>query len=86
MNTKATALMNNYARLPIAFTHGEGVYLFDSAGKAYLDALAGIAVCGLGHAHPELAQTLSEQAARLWHVSDFFEIPRKSPPSPAWIK
>lgn len=78
MNTKATALMNNYARLPIAFTHGEGVYLFDSAGKAYLDALAGIAVCGLGHAHPELAQTLSEQAARLWHVSNLFEIPEQA--------
>lgn len=78
MNTKATALMNNYARLPIAFTHGEGVYLFDSAGKAYLDALAGIAVCGLGHAHPELAQTLSEQAARLWHVSNLFAIPEQA--------
>lgn len=68
-------LMNNYARLPISFTRGEGIYLFDDNGKRYLDALSGIAVCGLGHAHPELADTLAQQAHTLWHTSNLFEIP-----------
>jgi acetylornithine aminotransferase len=43
---------NTYKRLPVSFTHGEGVWLHDESGKRYLDALSGIAVCGLGHAHP----------------------------------
>lgn len=72
------ALMHNYARLPIAFDYGKGVYLYDTDGKRYLDALAGIAVCGLGHAHPELADALAAQAHKLWHVSNFFEIPEQS--------
>lgn len=71
------ALMSNYARLPIHFTRGEGAYLYDDTGKRYLDALAGIAVCGLGHAHPELAATLSQQAQTLWHTSNLFEIPQQ---------
>ena len=49
-----TALMNNYKRQAVNFIRGEGVYLYDDNGKRYLDGLAGIAVCGLGHAHPEL--------------------------------
>ena len=49
-----THLMNTYNRLPIAFTHGKGVRLYDEQGNEYLDALAGIAVNGLGHAHPGL--------------------------------
>ena len=55
-------LMNTYNRLPVAFTHGEGVWLYDVDGKRYLDALAGIAVNTLGHAHPKLVQALSHQA------------------------
>lgn len=72
-----TALMNNYKRQAVSFVRGEGVYLYDAGGKRYLDGLAGIAVCGLGHAHPELAQALAEQAQTLWHVSNTFEIPEQ---------
>jgi len=68
-------LMNTYARLPVAFSHGEGVWLWDEAGNKYLDALAGIAVNTLGHAHPALVKTISEQAARLIHTSNLFRIP-----------
>ncbi|MDO4777899.1 MAG: aspartate aminotransferase family protein [Cardiobacteriaceae bacterium] len=70
-----TALMNNYKRQAVNFVRGEGVYLYDDSGKRYLDGLAGIAVCGLGHAHPELVQALAKQAQTLWHVSNAFEIP-----------
>jgi acetylornithine/N-succinyldiaminopimelate aminotransferase len=67
-------LMNTYARLPIAFTHGEGVWLWDSNGKRYLDALSGIAVNTLGHAHPGFTAALSEQAGKLIHVSNVYQI------------
>lgn len=70
-------LMDNYARLPIAFSHGQGCALYDNHGKRYLDALSGIAVCGLGHAHPELVKALQEQAALLWHTSNLFQIPEQ---------
>ena len=62
-------LMNTYARLPVAFTRGEGVWLWDEQGKRYLDAVAGVAVNGLGHAHPKLAQAICEQAKTLIHTS-----------------
>ena len=68
-------LMKNYNRLPIHFTRGKGVYLYDKDNKAYLDALSGIAVCGLGHAHPELVATLAEQSWKLWHTANLFTIP-----------
>ena len=58
-------LMNTYARQPVAFVRGEGAWLFDEQGDKYLDALAGIAVNGLGHAHPRLVAALCEQAGRL---------------------
>ena len=67
-------LMNTYGRQPITFTHGEGVWLWDAAGNKYLDALAGVAVNGLGHAHPKLVQAISEQAAKLIHVSNIYHI------------
>ena len=70
-------LMNTYNRLPIAFTHGEGVWLYDTEGKRYLDALAGIAVNTLGHAHPRLVRALSEQAGRLIHTSNIYRIPQQ---------
>jgi len=66
--------MNTYARLPVAFTHGEGVWLWDAQGKRYLDALGGIAVNTLGHAHPKLVQTLASQAGRLIHTSNIYQI------------
>jgi acetylornithine aminotransferase len=71
-------LMNTYARLPVAFTRGEGVWLYDEAGRRYLDALAGIAVSGLGHAHPRLVRAIAEQAARVIHTSNLYEIPLQS--------
>jgi acetylornithine aminotransferase len=67
-------LMNTYARLPVAFTHGKGVWLYDAQGEAYLDALAGIAVNGLGHAHPKFVAALAEQAGRLIHISNVYQV------------
>lgn len=67
--------MPTYARQPIAFVRGQGSYLYTEDGTAYLDALTGIAVCGLGHAHPVVAQAISEQASLLVHTSNLFEIP-----------
>lgn len=60
--------------MPVTFTHGEGVWLYDEQGKKYLDGLSGIAVCGLGHAHPDVTRTIQEQAARLIHTSNVFHI------------
>ena len=68
-------LMATYKRLPIAFTKGEGAWLYDTEGRRYLDAVAGIAVCGLGHAHPAVQQALCEQAATLIHTSNLYGIP-----------
>ncbi len=67
-------LMNNYSRLPIAFTHGQGSYLFDEQGRRYLDALAGIAVNTLGHGHPRLVKAVSDQVARLIHTSNLYQV------------
>jgi acetylornithine aminotransferase len=67
-------VMNTYARLPVAFTHGQGVWLWDAQGKRYLDALGGIAVNTLGHAHPRLTKTISMQAGRLIHTSNIYQI------------
>lgn len=70
-------LMSTYAPQPIAFARGEGAWLWDTQGRRYLDALAGIAVNGLGHAHPVLVRALCEQAAKIIHVSNLFEIPEQ---------
>ncbi|MDP2832948.1 MAG: aspartate aminotransferase family protein [Pseudomonadota bacterium] len=67
-------LMQTYARQPVAFVRGEGVWLFDENGDKYLDALAGVAVNALGHAHPRLVQALCEQAGRLIHTSNLYQI------------
>jgi len=67
-------LMNTYSRQPVTFTRGEGVWLWDESGKRYLDALAGVAVNGLGHAHPDLVAAIAEQAGRLIHVSNIYGI------------
>lgn len=67
-------LMNNYGRLPISFDHGQGVWLWDKEGNKYLDALAGIAVNSVGHAHPRLVRAISDQAAKLIHCSNYFNI------------
>jgi len=67
--------MQTYNRLDVAFERGEGPYLYDTSGRRYLDALAGIAVCGLGHAHPAVAEAVADQAARLIHTSNLYDIP-----------
>lgn len=67
-------LMNTYARLPVAFTHGKGAWLVDADGQEYLDALAGIAVNGLGHAHPRLTRALADQVGRLIHTSNVYRV------------
>ena len=69
-----THLMNTYNRLPVAFTQGRGARLYDAQGREYLDALAGIAVNGLGHAHPTLVTALQEQVARLIHTSNIYRV------------
>ena len=68
-------VMNTYARLPVGFIKGEGSYLEDEHGKKYLDALTGIAVVGLGHAHPNVAKALADQAKTLTHTSNLYQIP-----------
>ena len=67
-------LMNTYNRQPVAFTHGEGVWMFDENGKRYLDALSGIAVNTLGHAHPRLVAALTAQAGKLIHTSNVYRV------------
>jgi len=69
--------MNTYARQPVAFVRGEGAYLWDEAGKRYLDAVAGVAVNGLGHAHPRLVKAIADQAAMLIHTSNLYRVPRQ---------
>jgi acetylornithine/N-succinyldiaminopimelate aminotransferase len=67
-------LMQTYAPQPVAFARGEGAWLWDTEGKRYLDGLAGIAVNGLGHAHPVLTKAIAEQAAKLIHTSNLFRV------------
>jgi acetylornithine aminotransferase len=70
-------VMNTYARSPIALSHGKGVWVWDTAGRRYLDALAGIAVSGLGHAHPRLVKAIAEQAGRIIHTSNLYQVPEQ---------
>jgi acetylornithine/N-succinyldiaminopimelate aminotransferase len=67
--------MHTYARADLAFERGEGPYLFTADGRRFLDFAAGIAVNALGHSHPHLVKTLQEQAGKLWHVSNLYQIP-----------
>ncbi len=70
-------VMNTYARLPVAFSHGDGSWITDTDGKIYLDALSGIAVNTLGHNHPELVAAIAAQAGRLLHTSNLYRIPQQ---------
>lgn len=71
------AIMPTYGRQDISFVKGEGAWLTDTKGKRYLDALAGIAVVGLGHANPEVAQTINEQSTTLLHTSNLYRVPKQ---------
>jgi acetylornithine/N-succinyldiaminopimelate aminotransferase len=68
-------LMNTYARQPVAFVRGEGVWLWDEAGRKYLDCIAGVGVNLLGYNHPALVRAIAEQAAKVIHTSNLFRIP-----------
>jgi acetylornithine aminotransferase len=70
--------MSTYNRLPVRFDHGEGIWLRDTENRQYLDALSGIAVCGLGHAHPAVAQAVCDQAGKLLHTSNLYGIDLQS--------
>ncbi|MGB3623611.1 aspartate aminotransferase family protein [Ketobacter sp. MCCC 1A13808] len=69
-----SGLMTTYRPMSITFERGDGVWLYDNEGNQYLDCISGIAVCGLGHCHPKVTQTLQEQAARLVHTSNLYRI------------
>ena len=69
-----SALMQTYARLPVTFSHGEGVYLYDTEGRRYLDGISGIGVNALGHAHPVVTAAIREQADKLVHTSNLYRI------------
>ncbi len=69
--------MTTYGRIDIAFTHGEGSYLFSEDGKKYLDYASGIAVNAFGHCHPKLVEALKDQASKLWHTSNLYRIPEQ---------
>ncbi len=71
------SLMNTYGTRTLTLTRGQGSRVWDDQGKSYLDAISGIAVCGLGHAHPALTKALSEQAGSLLHVSNLYNIPQQ---------
>jgi acetylornithine/N-succinyldiaminopimelate aminotransferase len=69
--------MQTYARLPVSFVRGDGAWLWDTQGRKYLDALAGVAVCSLGHAHPDITRAICEQAGQLLHTSNWYGIPHQ---------
>jgi len=71
-------LMQTYARLPVSFERGQGAYLEDTNGKRYFDALTGLAVAGLGHAHPRVTAAIAEQAGRVLHTSNLYGIPNQA--------
>jgi len=68
-------LMNTYARLPVSFERGEGAWLWDESGKRYLDAISGLGVTALGHAHPTVAEVIADQARLLMHTANIVRIP-----------
>lgn len=71
-------LMNTYKPAPVAFTHGQGAWLYTTDGRKLLDALAGIAVSGLGHAHPKLVKAIADQAGRIIHSSNLVHVPEQA--------
>lgn len=80
------AIMNTYGRLPVTFVNGQGSWLVDTEGRRYLDALSGIAVCGLGHAHPAVTAAITEQAQQLIHTSNLYGIERQQALAEALVK
>ena len=75
MSASMPHVMNTYGRLPVALSHGRGCEVWDTRGRRYLDALGGIAVNTLGHAHPKLVEALQAQIGQLIHCSNYYESP-----------
>ncbi|PIE25099.1 MAG: aspartate aminotransferase family protein [Neptuniibacter caesariensis] len=73
----AEAIMSTYSRMSVAFERGDGSWLYDTDGNKYLDALCGIAVCGLGHTHPAVTQAIHDQASKVIHTSNLYTIPNQ---------
>ena len=80
------AIMNTYGRLPVTFVSGQGSWLIDTEGRRYLDALSGIAVCGLGHAHPAVTDALCKQAGQLIHTSNLYSVERQQALAEALVR
>src|SRR6202046_1239164 len=74
--TVTSHLLPTYARAPLAFERGEGVWLIATDGERYLDFTSGVAVNALGHAHPHLVAAITAQAQKVWHVSNLFRVPQ----------
>ena len=74
MALESEYVMGTFARKPVEFVEGHGMTLIDDAGNEYLDFLSGIGVCSLGHCHPSIVQAVSDQAAKLIHVSNYYYI------------
>src|ERR1700732_3655831 len=72
MGLEQRHLLRNYARCPVVLHRGKGCYLYDTAGKRYLDLVAGIGVNALGHAHPRITKVIREQAGRVLHTSNLY--------------
>ena len=72
-----SAILPVFRPMPVAFVRGQGVWLYDTDGKAYLDFGSGVAVSALGHAHPKLVQALTTQGSRLWHCSNWYQVPEQ---------
>ncbi|MDQ6989644.1 MAG: acetylornithine transaminase [Mariprofundaceae bacterium] len=77
-SNQANHVMPTYARFPLTLKQGKGAFVWDEAGKSYLDFVSGIAVNTLGHAHPDLVKTISEQAATMLHCSNLYHIPQQN--------
>jgi acetylornithine/N-succinyldiaminopimelate aminotransferase len=72
LNRAKEVLVPNYARQPVVMSRGEGIWVWDTAGKKYMDLFAGFGGGILGHCHPALAQAITEQSKKLWHVGNSF--------------
>jgi len=69
-----SSVMPTYARMPVSFVYGQGAWLFSTDERRFLDAISGIAVCNLGHAHPKIARAIADQASKLVHTSNLYGI------------
>ena len=79
-------VMPTYGRLPIALSHGEGAYVWDTEGRRYLDALSGIAVNTLGHKHPKLTPALQEQVSQMIHCCNYYQVPLQRNWPACWLE